>query len=93
MKKALLFIVLKVVEIAALVVAYFLLCELGYYIAVTLDLLADKDSFLEFRNYSFMYFIVGLLPLLVIVAAILIFKELVPDWIALNKKWVDKILK
>jgi hypothetical protein len=94
MKKVLLFIVLKVVEIIVggpiLVGIYLTFCKFGYWFD---GAWSEQDIDVW---YSFEAFIVGLAVAVSTVLAIglvyLIVTELIPIWFRINKRWVDRIL-
>ena len=86
MKKALLFIVLKVVDIA------------GYIFGVALlNMLLRWIGFLEWLDMMFDKYEIATVSILSVILVLciiyLIKSKFLKGWIALNKKWVDKILK
>ncbi|MCK5605307.1 hypothetical protein KAR91_25670 [Candidatus Pacearchaeota archaeon] len=89
--KVLLFIVLKVLEVAAMIAAYLGMSYVGFYV----DSLCYTPE--EFGWYNPFYFILTLGVMIIIVAVIsllyLLFRYGIPEWIKLNKKWVDKLIK
>jgi hypothetical protein len=87
MKKLLLFVLFKVLEIAGTVAIYLLISRGGYYISMLFSE-AHIRMCLDFNWYSFYFFLWGLL---IIVIGYLLYL-LLPWWFKLNKEWVDNIL-
>jgi len=82
--KALIFILLKILEIAILPVVYFPSCFVGY--------LLEKDvEPWYYINYFMLGFLCILLSTIIIWAIFLIITHIIPDWINANKKLTDKI--
>ena len=94
MKKVLLFVLLKVLEITGAVAVY-----LGFsWCFWKIDSLFNLDIWLdELPFYHIGYFGFGIWSLIVIAMCIFIlwglFFKALPAWINLNKKWINKILK
>jgi len=88
--KTLLLIGFKIVEVALIVAAYFPLCWVGYKIEY---LISGSNEFGMFNPFSLAFTIALLSMILLIILLFHIFITVIPGWIALNKKWVDKLLK
>ena len=90
MKKVLLFIVLKVLEVIGAVAAYFGLSYLGYLFAVLVD-----D--VKFVWYSPAYFFVTLLLFFMLLVLYMLIYVTIPGffkwWFKSNKNLVNRILK
>ena len=88
--KTLLFIVLKVLEVAALIAAYLGFSWCGW------KLLLYCNAATELPFYHFTCFSAGVGPIIIIPVIVVmiygIFWVMIPDWFKLNKKWVNKIL-
>ena len=92
--KTLLFIVLKVLEIAGMIAAYFLTCTIGFFIIKLYeDTPNQKRVWNPHELYRLENLATGLIFYVGIFIALVLIFVIIPDWIALNKKWVNKILK
>ncbi len=90
--KVLLFITLKIVEVAAGLAAYYGLSYLGFYVSSWISSNHRMMS-ADYEWYNVYFFCHGILPIAIIFMIVWVACLAIPAWIALNKKWVDKLIK
>ena len=92
--KTLIFIVLKIVEIALIPIIYLGVCYAGYYAFEFMDLMAGVDEPTMLKTGADFYLGCPLILIFVLGVTFLfgvLIYNVIPDWIEANKEWSNNI--
>jgi uncharacterized membrane protein len=88
--KTIIFILLKIGELALLPLVYLLFCFAGKYLMPVFGMIGPYQSL-----FNIMYFAFGLITIGISICIILLCFQLIqhiPDWIDKNKEWAESIV-